>query len=77
MNVFEDITTSTGESYKIAQSKTYSLEDIANYLNACMSEPQRDTKISFEIRDDGEIHIQTFNDSLAGEIDATFTAIDD
>lgn len=78
MSVFDDIYNSDGEKlYHRAKSKTYSLKEISDYLLACMSEPQNDTKISFEIRDDGEIYISTSNDELAGEIEASFTAIED
>ena len=78
MSVFDDIYNSAGEKlYHRAQSKTYSLKEISDYLLECMEEPQNDTKISFEIRDDGEVYISTSNDELAAEIEASFTAIEE
>ncbi len=76
MKVFEDICNSKGEKmYHRAQSKTYSLKEISDYLNECMKDPQNDKKVRFEIRDDGEVYISTFNDDLDGEVEASFKAI--
>ena len=66
MSVFEDMYRSDGTSYHRAESKTYELKDIADYLSDCMRTPQNHTKVNFEIRDDGEVYITTFRDDFTG-----------
>ncbi len=74
MSVFEDMYRSDGTSYHRAESKTYRLKDIADYLRNCMQAPQKDTKVRFEIRDDGEVYISTFKEEYVGEKEASFKA---
>lgn len=76
MSVFEDMYRSDGTSYHRAESKTYRLKDIADYLQDCMQVPQKDTKVRFEIREDGEVYISTFAEEYVGEIEASFKAIE-
>lgn len=74
MSVFENMYRSDGTSYHRAESKTYRLKDIADYLCDCMQDPQNHTKVNFEIRDDGEVYITTFRDDFMGATEAKFVA---
>lgn len=53
------------------RSKPYSLKEIADYLQACQEEPQKDTAVYFTIKDGGELTITTYNDTQAGEIEGS------
>lgn len=52
-------------------SKLYSLKEIADYLQNCIEEPQKDTAVFFTIKDGGELTITTSNEDIAGEIEAS------
>jgi len=52
-------------------SKLYSLKEIADYLQSCIEEPQKDTAVFFTIKDGGELAITTSNEDIAGEIEAS------
>lgn len=77
-SAFRDLQLSDGETWSEAQSKTYMINEIIDYLKSCQEEPQLDTKVVFTIRGNGELRLSTFNDNLAGEIEASgFTAIEE
>lgn len=69
---FRFLISSDGEEWSEARSKTYSIEDIIDYLKSCQEEPQLDTKVRFTIRENGELHVSTFNDEIGGEIEVSF-----
>ena len=69
MNV-ETLKNSSGETWQEVSSKLYSLKEIADDLQNCMEEPQKDTAVYFTIRDGGNLAITTRNEELAGEIEA-------
>ena len=52
-------------------SKLYSLKEIADYLQSCIEEPQKDTAVFFTIKDSGELIITTSNEDIAGEIEGS------
>lgn len=52
-------------------SKLYSLKEIADYLQNCIEEPQKDTAVFFTIKDGGGLAITTSNEDIAGEIEAS------
>lgn len=74
MSYFNEMCDSNGATYQVAQSKTYNLREISDYLLECL---KSDTKISFEIRDNGEMCIATSNDDVLGSVEASFDAIED
>ena len=62
---------SSGRTWQEVNSKLYSLKEIADYLQNCMEEPQKDTAVFFTIQDGGELVITTSNEDIAGEIEAS------
>lgn len=62
---------SSGQTWQEVSSKLYSLKEIADYLQNCTEEPQKDTAVFFTIQDGGELVITTSNEDTAGEIEAS------
>ena len=67
----ETLQDSSGRTWQEVSSKLYSLKEIADYLQDCMEEPQKDTAVFFTIRDGGELIITTRNEDIAGEIEGS------
>ena len=67
----KELQDSSGRTWQEVSSKAYSLKEIADYLQDCMEEPQKDTAVYFTIRDGGDLAIITRNEEKAGEIEAT------
>lgn len=67
----KELCDSSGRTWQEVESKLYSLKEIADYLQACMEEPQKDTAVQFTIRDGGELAIITSNAEQAAEIEAS------
>lgn len=61
----------SGQTWQEVSSKLYSLKEIADYLQNCIEEPQKDTAVFFTIKDGGELTITTSNEDIAGEIEAS------
>lgn len=61
----------SGQTWQEVSSKLYSLKEIADYLQNCIEEPQKDTAVFFTIKDGGELAITTSNEDIAGEIEAS------
>lgn len=61
----------SGQTWQEVSSKLYSLKEIADYLQNCIEEPQKDTAVYFTIKDGGELAITTSNEDIAGEIEAS------
>ncbi len=65
----------TGAEWREVRSKTYSLEEIAEYLAECMAE---DIRVYFTIREGGELYINTRSEDEPGEVSANgFTVLED
>lgn len=51
-----------------AESKEYKIKDIIDYLIDCTKSPQNDTKVEFEIDEEGNLTISTSNYEIPGYI---------
>lgn len=77
-NFVHTMRNSNGEKWQEVSSKTYKLQEIAEYLAECLKEPQNDTTVFFSIRENGDLYIYTGNETISGQICASdFSVIED
>lgn len=66
-----ELESSGGERWREVESKRYDLKEIIDYLQDCIEAPQFDTRVSFTIREGGDLYITTSNEVLDGDIEAS------